>query len=133
MKPTRKATNKEFLGVFRREPEWLGGAAGLLLVLAGGLEEPVALLIPEVWLDNPEPAVGEDWTFGHAFEFTWPPLTAVVPSAVPSLFIENLAQVGSVIICCCDTWLSIAFCATGLNGLPSFWLKVKLDWYELIP
>ena len=114
--PRRKVINSIFFGALFRGPILLCAASGLLV--APAWDRPVEL----VFFARPTPAVGEgvSWTFGHSLSSALPPSSTFVPSFVPSLVSENLAQLGSMTCCCWCTRLSLSFWEDGFLGSPSF-------------
>jgi hypothetical protein len=82
--------------VLRLEPAFLLTSSGLFVMDDCGRADGLVL-----FTCPPLPAaIGVSLTFGHDFS-SLSPLATLVPSFVPSLINENLAQFGSVTSCCC--------------------------------
>jgi hypothetical protein len=72
-------------------------------------------------------------SLGQVFSSVLLSSPTTVPSAVPSLDKENLAQFDKVMCCCCGTKVSASFCDAGLHGSASICPKVKFDWNDDTP
>ena len=95
MSPKRKAISSTLFGALCRDPILLRSSSGRLVAPNWG--RPVEL----IFFASPAPAVGEgvSWTLGHWSSSALPPSSTLVPSFVPSLVSENLAQLGSMTCC----------------------------------